>query len=103
MAAPSNAPQLFHFGTNYLSGNIVSFNGTAKRRHASHNFLKRKGAYVEDMEREQYRLTVRLVFTGPTCSSDYQNFKDSVDKTPTALLVHPISGKWVAFCEGPDE
>lgn len=96
-------PQEFAFGDQKLMGELLSFNGQSQRRHVVHEFPKRAGGLVEDQGAAPRRVTVRLVFLGPTCAADYDTFKRSVAKTPTATLVHPIAGKFTAFCLGPDE
>lgn len=97
------APQAFTFAGRKLSGRLEGFSGQSQRRAAIHEFLKRPGARVEDMERSPRRLEVRLEFIGDDCAQQYADFVDFVDKNPTGLLVHPIAGKWQAFCVGPGE
>jgi prophage DNA circulation protein len=99
----ASSPQTFTFGARELKGHLTSFRGQSKRRSVDHEYAKRDGADVEDMGRKQRRLSVRLVFTGPTCAKDYADFQKYVDENPKALLVHPIAGKWQAYTDGPDE
>lgn len=96
-------PQGFTFQHRDLKGRIVSFTGQKRRRFVVHEFPKRKGARVEDMDRSPQRLEVKLVFTGDNCAREYADFTASVDENPYGLIVHPIAGKWQAFCEGPLE
>jgi hypothetical protein len=102
MAYP-NAPQDFSFQNRSLTGRLIGFTGETKRRGAKHQFAKRKGQRVEDQERGPQRLSVVLEFIGDDCAKQYQDFKATVDENPFGLLVHPIAGKWFAFCEGPSE
>lgn len=95
--------QEFAFGTKVLSGRVLSWSGTARRRSVDHQLLKRRGAKIEDMGPGQRRLEVELLFSGPTAVADYQDFEQYVASTPSQLLVHPVTGKWQAFCEGPTE
>lgn len=105
------APQTFTFtaGTTVLNlqGELVSFHGADKRRSASHVFVKRDGGRKEDMGRATRRLEVMLQFVDnykakTTAVVEYTKFLAAVQKNPSGLLVHPISGQWYAFCEGPD-
>jgi prophage DNA circulation protein len=96
-----NAPQAFTFGGRNLSGVLVRFNGATQRRRADQEFVKRDGGRVEDMARRQRRLEVDLVFSGAGCAAAYQAFEDFCDQNPTGLLVHPIAGRYQAFCDGP--
>lgn len=96
------APQAFAFGSlRDLKGSLVSFNGENRRRGARHRYSGRSGGNVEDMGAENRTLTVRLVFTGDACAKEYADFLSYVRSTPSQLLVHPIAGRWQAFCEGP--
>lgn len=97
-----NAPQAFDFGTQHLLGFLVSFSGSQKRRSVDHKYLKRAGGRVEDMARDQLRAVFRLYFIGDDCAAKFAAFLAAVDDNPRGLLVHPISGRWFAFCEGPD-
>jgi prophage DNA circulation protein len=98
-------PQAFTFRagqqTQNLVGVITSFNGSAGRRSATHVFPKRDGGIEEDMGAEQLELSTRLQFTGPDCAARYKRFAAAVAKNPIGLLVHPIAGRWQAFCKGP--
>lgn len=102
MANPVSAPQAFTFGTQQLTGNLISFNGQSIRTGAVHRFLKRRGAIVEDMNAEPRKLSVELVFLGKNPAKDYNTFEAYVADNPTALLVHPVAGRYQAFCQGPD-
>jgi prophage DNA circulation protein len=93
--------QTFSFNNRTLEGVLTGFTGQTRRRFSVQEFPKRAGAVVEDMNRGPRRLEVRLVFVGPTCAAQYQNFESFVHKNPFGLLVHPIAGNWQAFCEGP--
>lgn len=95
------APQEFSFGGRRLVGQLLSWSGQSQRRHVVHEFPKRAGAIVEDMQRGPRRLEVRLVFLGDSCAKDFADFERAVDSNPKGLLVHPIAGKWQAFCGGP--
>lgn len=95
-------PQAFDFGTQHLIGRLVSFTGGVKRRSVDHNYLKRAGGRVEDFARAQQRAVFRLHFIGDDCARRYEEFLAAVDENPRGLLVHPIAGRWFAFCEGPD-
>ena len=105
MADPQyqSTPQAFTFANRSLVGELVSFSTKNQRRHVVHQFLKRRGARVEDMEQGPRALSVRLHFIGPTAASDYTKFSAAVADDPRGLLVHPIAGRWQAFCEGPNE
>ncbi|MEO9196317.1 MAG: DNA circularization N-terminal domain-containing protein [Polyangia bacterium] len=95
-------PQAFTFqGVNY-SGILEGFSGRAIRIGAVHQYLKRRGARVEDMNNGPTRLAIRLSFIGDDCAVRYKKFLKAVDANPYGLLVHPIAGKFQAFCEGPD-
>ena len=96
-------PQAFTFRGRDLKGRLLSYAGKGTRRYATHEFLKRKGARIEDMERGPRRLDVRLVWTGDNCAREYQDFIADVDDNPYGLLVHPTAGRWQAFCEGPQD
>lgn len=93
-------PQQFSFGGRLLYGVVTSYDGFTEYRSASQKFPKRDGGIEEDMGRDQRRLEVRLTFIGPNCARDYESFASFVDGNRTALLVHPIAGKWTAFCKG---
>lgn len=105
MASTENAPQEFTYGNKNLSGRLISFNSDSKRRSVSHVYLKRDAGLVEDMANEQQKLVVQILFTSDLGNpvTAYRAFRDYVNSTPRALLVHPIAGKWFAFCEGPSE
>jgi prophage DNA circulation protein len=93
--------QEFTFNNQRLTGILASFSGQTKRRMVVQEFPKRAGAVVEDMNRGPRRLEVRLIFVGPTCANDFTKFEQDVQQNPVGLLIHPIAGKWQAFCEGP--
>lgn len=99
----ANAPQSFTFDGKSLMGTLVSWSGQQPRRHVVHQYVKRRGARVEDMEQGPRTFAARLHFIGPNCARDYNDFRASVADKPLALLQHPIAGSWQAFCEGPDE
>jgi prophage DNA circulation protein len=99
--AADSAPQAFTYAGRDLTGKLIRFNGATQRDHVDHRFLKRDGGRTEDMVRRPRRLEVDLEFTGRTCAHDYQDFEDFCDSNPTGLLVHPIAGRYQAFCEGP--
>ncbi len=105
MADPkiASAPQTFTFGGKPYSGQLEGFSGRSDRRFALHEFLKRAGGRVEDMERAPRKLDVRLVFIGDDCAKQYEDFAKFVDENPYGLLVHPTAGKFNAFCQGPSE
>jgi prophage DNA circulation protein len=94
-------PQTFTFNNRVLTGQLIAFSGQTRRRFVVQEFPKRAGALIEDMNRAPRRLETRLVFLGPTCANDFQKFESSVHANPIGLLIHPIAGKWQAFCEGP--
>lgn len=96
-------PQKFSFDSRDLFGFMVSFSGNNQRRHVVHEFLNRRGARIEDKEQAPIRLELQLEFLGDSCAKDYQAFKAAVAKKPTGLLVHPIAGRFNAFCLGPNE
>lgn len=98
---PAAAPQEFTFGTKQLSGNLISYSGRSQRRGVVHQFLKRRGGIVEDMNSEPRRLEVELVFSGKSPARDFNEFESYVSDNPTQLLVHPQAGRYIAFCEGP--
>lgn len=95
--------QAFTFAGRELVGYLLGFTTKNTRRHVIHEFVKRKGARVEDMDRGPQRLDVKLVFTGDNCAKEYTEFQSAVDKNPFGLLVHPIAGRFQAFCEGPND
>lgn len=97
------APQAFTFGGRSLVGQMVGWGAQTPRRHVVHQFVKRRGARVEDMEQGPRTFSARLHFIGPTAAKDYNDFKAAVADTPRGDLVHPIAGRWQAFCQGPDE
>lgn len=110
MADPvySAAPQVFSFRGRKLSGFLIGWSGQSPRRHVIHEFPKRRGARVEDMADGPRRMDVRLVFLGPQKSGDQANpakdfadFEAFIRENPRGLLVHPVAGKWQAFCAGP--
>ncbi len=105
MADPTYAatPQTFTFGGRKLSGLLETFSGRNPRRYALHEFLKRPGARVEDMERGPRRFDARLTFIGDDCAKQYADFVKFIEENPYGLLVHPVAGKFNAFCEGPTE
>lgn len=105
MAEPQRAaaPQAFTFGSLQLMGFLEKFTGNSKRRFVVHEFPKRPGARVEDMERGPRRMEAAIVFTGDHCAADYARFDAAVHENPRRLLTHPIAGQWLAFCEGPTE
>jgi prophage DNA circulation protein len=105
MADPNYAaiPQAFSFAGKKFSGRLESFSSQNQRRLALHEFLKRAGARAEDMERSPRKLDVRLLFIGDDCAKQYKDFVEFTEKNPTGLLVHPIAGKFNAFCTGPAE
>lgn len=100
-APPAAAPQAFAFGTMTLIGHLLGFSGQSKRRAVTHEFPKRRGALVEDQEAAPRRLDVRLIWVGDDCAQQFARFEAEVDARPRALLVHPIVGQWMAFCDGP--
>src|SRR5205823_6199276 len=67
----------------------------------THKFIKRDGGRQEPMGREQRKLDVVLMFIGANCAKDYKAFESFIDGHRSALLVHPIAGKWTASCAGP--
>jgi prophage DNA circulation protein len=81
---------------------MVSFTGGRKRRMVIHSYLKLDGGAVEDMATEQRVLVVQMEFLGADAARDYQEFENAVIDNPRGTLIHPIAGKWQAFCEGPD-
>lgn len=97
------APQGFSFQQTDLFGRLESWNGRNARSFVVHRFLYRRGGIVEDFDQEPVKITVQLVFIGPDCASQYQKFKAQVADNPYGLLVHPIAGRFWAFCEGPNE
>jgi prophage DNA circulation protein len=106
MAAPvlPATPQAFTFANLEMVGVLTAFTGTDKTRHVVHQFLKRSGARVEDMKREPRTLEVTLQLLGNSTQSPAQQFAQLVNHVrdnPVGLLVHPIAGKWQAFCHGP--
>jgi prophage DNA circulation protein len=94
------APQEFSFNGRRLLGFTLSFTSLVPRRSVTHEFLKRRGGRVEDMERGPRKLEVQLVFTGDNAANDCTGFEAEIDARPTALLVHPQAGKFQAFCTG---
>jgi len=114
MAEPNlpATPQTFTFGSEVLKGEMLSFNGQSRRRGAVHEVPKRDGGSVEDMGRGPRRLEVRLIFTTAydqagdvitSAATSYAKVAKTLDDNPFGLLIHPIAGKWQAFCEGPSE
>lgn len=99
----ASTPQKFTFGGLSLYGKVLSFSGRGPRRYVLHESGKRKAGIAEDMGQGSNHLTVRLQWDGPTCAADYAAVKASFEKTPIALLVHPIHGRWQAFCTGPSD
>lgn len=95
------APQSFTFGTLQLEGVLLNFSGQSQRRGVVHQFPKRAGAFVEDMERAPRRLEVQLIFLGTNPAQSFNDFESTIHDNPTQLLVHPVAGKFTAFCEGP--
>lgn len=100
MAEPESAPQAFTWGPFQLKGRTVSFSDDSAQRFVEHKFLKRDGGRTEDMGREVFRLVAEVVFVGTDCAKKYAEFKAGVHEQRTRLLVHPIAGRWQAFCEG---
>lgn len=96
-------PQAFRFGDLDLRGDLVAFTGRTRRRGVAHEYLKRSAQRIEDMARAGRQLEVRLEFLGDNAARDYDAFFQAVDRNPRGLLVHPIAGRWRAFCEGPQE
>src|SRR5262249_11440200 len=80
---------------------LVSFTGSSQRRSVDHEFLKRDGSQVEDLGRRSRRIEVKLRFIGKDCAQRFSDFEAKVHRNPTGLLVHPTTGRWIAFCEGP--
>ena len=96
-------PQAFRFRDLNLVGVVTGFSGRTRRRGVYHEYLKRSGQRVEDMARAPRNIEVRLEFLGPRAARDYADFAVAVDGDPRGLIVHPIFGRWNAFCEGPQE
>jgi hypothetical protein len=82
---------------------MVGWGAQTPRGHVVHRFVKRRGARVEDMEQSPRTFSARLHFIGPSAAKDYNDFKADVADNPRGDLVHPIAGRWRAFCQGPDE
>lgn len=116
MAEPviSAAPQDFTFQGISLRGVLVSFTGSQPRRGVFHQFLKRRGGRVEDMEGGQRQIEVVVQLLGGdgkagslqasnrTPAQQYEELCRILAKNPYGLLVHPTAGKWQAFCTGPN-
>ena len=98
-----STPQAFAFGGRTLSGYMLGFTTKNQRRHVVHEYLKRRGAKVEDMGVGPQRVDVRLVFAGDDCAQQYAEFSKAVQAQPFGLLVHPVAGQFQAFCGGPDD
>jgi hypothetical protein len=98
-----STPQAFSFGGTALFGFLTGWGAQTPRRHVVHHFVKRRGARVEDMEQAPRTFSARLIFVGSTAAKDYAKFKAGVADNPRGQLVHPVVGKWQAFCQGPDE
>lgn len=86
-----------------LTGQLTKWSGRTPRRSVTHEPLKRAGAIEEDMARGPRLLRVKLQFIGADCAKQYAQFQKDVDAGPVGLLVHPTTGRWVAFCTGPQE
>jgi hypothetical protein len=70
-----------------------------------HQFLKRRGAHVEDMDGGPRMFEVILQFITDdlsTAAQKYDDFDTRVSADPYGLLIHPTAGRWQAFCTGPN-
>lgn len=112
MANYDATPQTFTFAGRRLNGHTLALSTQRRRRYVVHEFAKRRGARVEDMDAGPRRLDARLVFLPTydektkrtkTSAEQYREFAEAIDKNPYGLLVHPVTGRWQAFCEGPLE
>ena len=80
-------------------GQLLAWRDQGRANAAIHQFLKVRGARVEDMGGNPKNVALDLVWTGPQWRSGYVAFAEAaVGKR--GLLVHPAFGRMRAFCLG---